>query len=59
MRSCCGERYDGRIADLVDDGAYLEMETAQIKGVDSTKRRTDAVLKAKSTLIIHEKKHFV
>ena len=33
----------------------MEMETTQIKGVDSTKRKTDAVLKAKSTLIIHEK----
>ena len=39
----------------LDEGAYMEMETTQIKGVDSTKRRTDAVLKAKSTLIIHEK----
>lgn len=39
----------------LDEGAYMEMETTQIKGVDSTKRKTDAVLKAKSTLIIHEK----
>ncbi len=39
----------------LDEGAYMEMETTQIKGVDSTKRRTDAVLKAKSTLIVHEK----
>lgn len=39
----------------LEDGAYMEMETAQIKGVDSTKRKTDAVLKDKSTLIIHEK----
>ncbi len=39
----------------LEEGAYMEMETTQIKGVDSTKRRTDAVLKAKSTLIIHEK----
>ncbi len=40
---------------VLDEGAYMEMETTQIKGVDSTKRKTDAVLKAKSTLIIHEK----
>jgi Fe-S cluster assembly scaffold protein SufB len=39
----------------LDEGAYMEMETTQIKGVDSTKRKTDATLKAKSTLIIHEK----
>jgi Fe-S cluster assembly scaffold protein SufB len=39
----------------LDEGAYMEMETTQIKGVDSTKRKTDAVLKTKSTLIIHEK----
>ena len=39
----------------LDEGAYMEMETTQIKGVDSTKRRTDAVLKTKSTLIVHEK----
>lgn len=39
----------------LDEEAYMEMETTQIKGVDSTKRKTDAVLKAKSTLIIHEK----
>ena len=39
----------------LDEGAYMEMETTQIKGVDSTKRKTDAVLKAKSTLVIHEK----
>ncbi|MGM9644148.1 MAG: SufB/SufD family protein [Eubacteriales bacterium] len=39
----------------LDEGAYMEMETTQIKGVDSTKRKTEAVLKAKSTLIIHEK----
>lgn len=37
------------------EGAYLEMETTQIKGVDSTKRKTEAVLHDKSTLIVHEK----
>ena len=42
------------VVDL-DEGAYMEMETTQIKGVDSTRRKTEAVLKAKSTLIVHEK----
>ena len=37
------------------EGAYMEMETTQIKGVDSTKRKTEAVLHEKSTLIVHEK----
>mgnify|MGYP000024238807 FL=1 len=37
------------------EGAYMEMETAQIKGVDSTERKTEAILEDRSTLIIHEK----
>lgn len=40
---------------VLEEGAYMEMETTQIKGVDSTRRKTDAVLKDKSTLIVHEK----
>ena len=40
---------------VLEEGAYMEMETTQIKGVDSTKRKTDAVLKDGSTLIVHEK----
>ncbi|MBQ3084560.1 MAG: SufD family Fe-S cluster assembly protein [Clostridia bacterium] len=39
----------------VEDGGYMEMETVQIKGVDSTKRVTTAKLGADATLIIHEK----
>ena len=39
----------------LEEGAYLEMETTQIKGVDSTKRVTTAKLGADSTLIIKEK----
>ncbi|MBQ8894963.1 MAG: SufD family Fe-S cluster assembly protein [Clostridia bacterium] len=39
----------------VEDGGYMEMETVQIKGVDSTKRVTTAKLGAEATLIIHEK----
>ena len=37
------------------ENAYMEMETAQIKGVDSTDRRTKATLAAKATLIVREK----
>ncbi len=36
-------------------GAYMEMETAQIKGVDSTNRTTTAVLEDGATLVVHEK----
>ena len=39
----------------LDEGAYMEMETTQIKGVDSTRRKTDAVIGDKATLIVHEK----
>ena len=39
----------------MEEGSYLEMETTQIKGVDSTKRKTEAVLHEKSTLIVYEK----
>jgi Fe-S cluster assembly scaffold protein SufB len=39
----------------VEEGGYVEMETVQIKGVDSTYRTTTAVLKDKATLIIGEK----
>ena len=39
----------------LDEGAYMEMETTQIKGVDSTKRKTEAVLLDKATLVVHEK----
>ena len=39
----------------VDEGSYMEMETTQIKGVDSTVRTTKATLGPRSTLIIKEK----
>ncbi len=39
----------------LSDGAYLEMETVQIKGVDSTDRVTKAVLGENSTIVVHEK----
>lgn len=37
------------------ENSYMEMETAQIGGVDSTLRTTKATLAAGSTLVIHEK----
>lgn len=37
------------------ENAAMEMETAQIKGVDSTKRSTKAILSKNATLIIKEK----
>lgn len=39
----------------IDEGGSMTMETAQIKGVDSAIRKTEAVLKDNATLIIHEK----
>lgn len=39
----------------IAEGGYLEMETLQIKGVDSTIRKTDAVLDKHATLVIREK----
>jgi len=37
------------------EGSYMEMETTQIKGVDSTDRKTSATLADKATLIVREK----
>ncbi len=39
----------------IDDGGSMTMETAQIKGVDSTVRKTSAVLKDNATLVVREK----
>ena len=39
----------------MDEGSYLEMETTQIKGVDSTIRTTHATVGPNATLIIKEK----
>ena len=39
----------------MDEDSYLEMETTQIKGVDSTVRTTKATLGPRATLIIKEK----
>ncbi len=40
---------------VLEADSYLEMETAQIKGVDSTRRKTEARLADGATLIVHEK----
>ena len=40
---------------FMEKNSYMEMETAQIKGVDSTKRVTRAKLAEGATLITHEK----
>lgn len=40
---------------FIDENGYMEMETAQIKGINSTKRRTEAKLDTGATLVIREK----
>ena len=39
----------------MEEGSYLEMETTQIKGIDSTKRVTNGTLKDRATFIVKEK----
>lgn len=39
----------------IDEGGYMEMDTVQIKGVDSTDRKTTATLADNATLIVKEK----
>ena len=39
----------------LDEGAYMEMETTQIKGIDSSKRITKAEMKAGANFIVKEK----
>ena len=39
----------------IEDGGYMEMDTVQIKGVDSTKRVTKATLGDNATIVIREK----
>lgn len=40
---------------VIDDGGYMEMETTQIKGIDSTKRVTTAKLGNDAKVVIKEK----
>ena len=39
----------------IEEGGYMEMETTQIKGVDSTYRKTYAKLAADASLVVKEK----
>lgn len=39
----------------MDEGSYMEMDTSQIKGVDSTKRKTSCFLQAHAKLVISER----
>ena len=39
----------------IDEGGSLEMETTQIRGIDSTVRKTTATLAAGATLLVREK----
>lgn len=39
----------------LDEGAEMQMETTQIRGIDDTIRSTTADLKDKATLVIHDK----
>lgn len=55
-----GEGTGQRVIDPVTDayleeGSYMEMDTTQIKGVDSTLRTTNAILKKDARLVIREK----
>ena len=40
---------------FLEEGSYMEMETTQIKGIDSTVRNTEGTVADNATLIIHEK----
>lgn len=40
---------------VLEENSYMEMDTVQIKGVDSTKRITKVIVKDNATLIIKEK----
>ncbi len=55
-----GDGTGGRILNpttnvYIEEGGYMEMESTQIKGVDSTVRITNAELKAQATLVVKEK----
>ena len=59
-----GERDEGVVGDRImnpttvihiDEGGFMEMETTQIRGIDSTDRKTVADLKDNANLIVKEK----
>lgn len=39
----------------IEDGGYMEIETSQIKGIDSTNRITNVILSDNASIVIHEK----
>ncbi len=52
----CGERnMNPTTVVFLEEGAYMEMETTQIGGIDSTKRETTATVKKNATIVVHEK----
>jgi Fe-S cluster assembly scaffold protein SufB len=51
-----GKRVIDPVTEVIqEEGSYMEMETTQIKGVDSTRRFTSAKLKDGAKLVIKEK----
>lgn len=51
-----GERIMNPVTEIhMDEDSYMEMDTVQIKGVDSTKRENKAVLKAGAKLVVMER----
>ena len=59
-----GEREEGKVGDRImnpttvihiDEGGFMEMETTQIRGIDSTDRKTVADLKDNANLVVKEK----
>lgn len=51
-----GERVMNPTTEIyLDEGSYLEMDTVQIEGIDSTVRTTKAVVEKDATLVIKEK----
>ena len=39
----------------MEEGGFMDMDSVQIKGVDSTIRTTEADLKEDASLVIHER----
>ncbi len=51
-----GERVINPVTNItLGEGAFMEMDTVQIEGVDSTRRVTNAVLNSNATLVVKEK----
>lgn len=40
---------------FMEEGSSLEMDTTQIRGIDSTKRSTKAILKAEASIVVKER----